>query len=71
LDYWTNGNALPAIALELANEVDDLLQLLARDFGEHRQRQDLALIAGCVRKLFGTLFEPAIRGQERQRSRIS
>jgi hypothetical protein len=29
VDYSTNGNALPAIALELANEVDDLLQLLA------------------------------------------
>jgi hypothetical protein len=53
------------VELQFTNEFNHGSLLLPRDLREHRQRQDAALIAMRVRKLFGTMLEPAIGGEKR------
>lgn len=47
--------------LELPHEVDHLAQLRAADLGEHRQGQDLTLVAMLFRELLGAMTEPLAR----------
>ena len=61
------GNGSP---LEVAHQPDNLILLRARDFGEHRQRQDPSLIGKRVRELPGPVLVAAVDLEERQRGRI-
>src|SRR3954447_18946450 len=57
-------------ASEFPDQPDHLVLLLPGDFRKHRQRQDPALVVGCVRELFGPVPEAAVRGKKWERGGI-
>ena len=58
------GRALSRRASELADQVDHLVLLLRRDLGEHRQRQDPALIADAHWETVRGVAEAGCRRRE-------